>query len=57
MLEKVLLLKISRLQNEVKLLESKIDDGTASGMHKQEFIRLGAKIEAYQDILDMVVIG
>lgn len=46
--------KVERLQKEISPLQTKIDEGTASGREKQEFIRLAAKQEAYQDVLDMV---
>lgn len=53
MLVEVLKLKVKRLKERFKDLELLVDGGAASSRQKQEFIELKAKIEAYEDSLDL----
>lgn len=51
---KVLKNKIKRSKENLKDLEVLVNDNTASSMQKQNYITLKAKIEAYEDTLDLV---
>lgn len=53
-LAKVLRSKIKRGRERMKDLETFIDNNTASSLHKQEYIEVKAKIEAWEDVLDLV---
>lgn len=49
----VLKSKVKRHKEKLKDLESFVSDSTASSIQKQEYVELKAKIEAYEDIIDL----
>lgn len=49
----VLKRKLQRLKDRKKDLETIIDEGAASSRQKQDFIEVRAKIEAYEDAIDL----
>ncbi|WP_390452241.1 hypothetical protein [Chryseobacterium sp. Alg-005] len=53
-LQKVLKNKVKRAKEKKKDLEVLIDSGSASPRHKQEYVEIKAKIEAWEDTLDLM---
>lgn len=45
--------KLKRLKEQKKEIESLIDQGIASSRQKQDFVEIRAKIEAYEDVIDI----
>lgn len=45
--------KVKRLREQKKDIETLIDEGVASNTQKRTFIELKAKIEAYEDTIDL----
>lgn len=45
--------KAKRAKDKLKDLEQLVNANTASSVQKQEYIELKAKIEAYEDVLDL----
>lgn len=52
-LSKVLKSKIKRSKEQLKDLEILIDSGSASPRQKQDYVILKAKIEAWEDVIDL----
>lgn len=50
---KVLKNKLKRNKENLKDIESLINDNTASNAQKQEYIRLKANIETLEDVIDL----
>lgn len=49
----VLKAKVKRSKDSIKDLEILIDDKTATPRQKEEYIKLKAKIEAWEDAIDL----
>ena len=45
--------KVKRLREQRSDIEKLIDQGVASNMQKQDFVAIKAKIEAYEDAIDL----
>lgn len=45
--------KIKRAKDKFKDLETLVNTSAASTVQKQEYVELKAKIEAYEDVLDL----
>lgn len=52
-LVKVLKNKAKRAKDKLKDLETLVNTNAASSIQKQEYIELKAKIEAYEDVIDL----
>lgn len=52
-LVKVLKNKAKRAKDKLKDLESLVNSNAASSIQKQEYVELKAKIEAYEDVIDL----
>lgn len=52
-LVKVLKNKLKRSKEQLKDLETIVNDNAASGMQKQEYLKLKAKIEVLEDVIDL----
>lgn len=49
----VIKLKVKRLREQRSDIEKLIDEGVASNRQKQDYISIKAKIEAYEDAIDL----
>lgn len=49
----VIKLKVKRSKEKLKDLEELVNSNVASNTQKQEYIRLKAQIEAYEDVIDL----
>jgi hypothetical protein len=49
----VLKIKVKRLREQKRDVEMLIDQGVASSRQKQDFVEIRAKIEAYEDAIDL----
>jgi len=45
--------KVKRAKDKFKDLETLVNGNAASSMQKQEYVELKAKIEAYEDVIDL----
>jgi len=45
--------KVKRLREQKNDIETLIDEGVASNRQKQDFVAIKAKIEAYEDAIDL----
>lgn len=52
-LVKVIKAKLKRAKDKLKDLETLVNTSAASSVQKQEYVELKAKIEAYEDVLDL----
>lgn len=52
-LVKVLKNKVKRAKDKIKDLETLVNTSAASSVQKQEYVELKAKIEAYEDVIDL----
>lgn len=52
-LVKVIKAKVQRAKDKLKDLEALVNSNAASSVQKQDYVELKAKIEAYEDVLDL----
>jgi hypothetical protein len=45
--------KVKRAKDKFKDLETLVNSNAASSVQKQEYVELKAKIEAYEDVIDL----
>jgi hypothetical protein len=45
--------KVKRAKDKFKDLEALVNSNAASSVQKQEYVELKAKIEAYEDVIDL----
>ncbi len=50
---KVIKNKVQRAKDKLRDLEALVNGNAASSVQKQEYVELKAKIEAYEDVIDL----
>lgn len=52
-LEKIIANRTKRFNNQVKELQESIDQGQASATDKKQYVEAKAKVEAFEEVLDL----